>query len=108
MSGAQTVYRFDGGSDLSRAQRCSLPHRAREDWNAVRFALEKGGKKTGGLSLDVGQFGGEFGEDFYDAVTLQATLDCHDVVGGTATDRKMALAEPGARGCIEDGRTGGG
>ena len=62
--------------------------------NAVRFALEKG-VELGRLSLDeLRQFGGEFGEDFYDAVTLQATLDCHDVVGGTATERvKMALTE---------------
>ncbi|HYE24031.1 MAG TPA: argininosuccinate lyase, partial [Clostridia bacterium] len=29
----------------------------------------------------------EFGEDFYAAVSLRAVLDCHDVVGGTATAR---------------------
>ena len=62
--------------------------------NAVRFALEKG-VELGDLSLaDLRQFGNEFGEDFYEAVTLQATLDCHDVVGGTATNRvKTALNE---------------
>jgi argininosuccinate lyase len=44
------------------------------------------------------QFGNEFGEDFYEAVTLQATLDCHDVVGGTATNRvKTALNEAAHR-----------
>jgi argininosuccinate lyase len=29
----------------------------------------------------------QFAPDFYDAITLQATLDCHDVLGGTATHR---------------------
>ncbi len=47
------------------------------------------------MSLDeLRQFGSEFGEDFYPAVTLEATLDCHDVMGGTATNRvKAALRE---------------
>ncbi len=55
--------------------------------NAVRFALEKG-VELGDLSLaDLRQFGDEFGEDFYVAVTLDATLDCHDVIGGTAPAR---------------------
>jgi len=66
--------------------------------NAVRFALEKG-VELGDLSLaDLRQFGNEFGEDFYEAVTLQATLDCHDVVGGTATNRvKTELNEAAHR-----------
>ena len=52
--------------------------------NAVRFALEKG-VELNGLTLDeLHAFGEEFGADFYDAITLQATLDCHDVIGGTA------------------------
>jgi argininosuccinate lyase len=52
--------------------------------NAVRFALEKG-VELNALSLDeLRQFGEEFGEDFFAAVTLTATLDCHDVMGGTA------------------------
>ena len=47
------------------------------------------------LTLDeVTQFGPEFGEDFYAAITLEATLDCHDVSaerrGGGC---KQALAE---------------
>jgi len=55
--------------------------------NAVRFALEKG-VELDGLSLgELRQFGDEFGEDFYAAVNLDATLDCHDVVGGTARER---------------------
>jgi len=64
--------------------------------NAVRFALEKG-VELGELSLDeLRQFGGEFGEDFYTAVTLEATLDCHDVVGGTATARVRAALRDAA------------
>ncbi|MHB1022059.1 MAG: argininosuccinate lyase [Acidobacteriaceae bacterium] len=61
--------------------------------NAVRYALEKG-CELGELSLDeLKQFGEEFAEDFFPAVTLKATLDCHDVIGGTATARvKTALA----------------
>ncbi len=55
--------------------------------HAVRFAMEKG-VELDGLTLDeLRQFGGEFGEDFYAAVTLEATLDCHDVIGGTARER---------------------
>lgn len=54
---------------------------------AVRFAIERG-SELNELSLDeLKQFGVEFGEDFFDAISLQATLDCHDVVGGTATSR---------------------
>jgi argininosuccinate lyase len=58
--------------------------------NAVRFALEKG-VELDQLSLEeLRQFGSEFGDDFYAAVALQATLDCHDVIGGTATNRVSA------------------
>jgi argininosuccinate lyase len=55
--------------------------------NAVRFAIEKG-VELNALTLDeLRQFGKEFEEDFFAAVTLMATLDCHNVVGGTARDR---------------------
>ena len=66
--------------------------------NAVRFALEKG-VELNALSLDeLRQFGSEFGDDFFAAITLDATLDCHDVVGGTAIARvRQALAEATAR-----------
>jgi argininosuccinate lyase len=66
--------------------------------NAVRFALEKG-VELGDLSLDeLRQFGAEFGPDLFDAISLQATLDCHDVIGGTARERvRQALAEAAAR-----------
>jgi len=66
--------------------------------NAVRFALEKG-VELGALSLDeLRQFGTEFDEDFYTAAELIATLDCHDVIGGTARNRvSQALAGANAR-----------
>ena len=66
--------------------------------NAVRYALEKG-VELGELSLDeLRQFGSEFGEDFYAAVTLEATLDCHNVTGGTASNRvKLAVDDAAAR-----------
>ncbi len=63
--------------------------------NAVRYALDKG-VELNGLTLDeLRQFGDEFDEDFYRAVTLAATLDCHDVAGGTArrqVERALAVA----------------
>ena len=65
---------------------------------AVRFAIEKG-VELDALSLDeLHQFGNEFEEDFFAAVTLTATLDCHDVTGGTARERvKVALAAASKR-----------
>jgi argininosuccinate lyase len=61
--------------------------------SAVRFAIEKG-VELGDLSLDeLHQFGEEFAEDFFAAVTLAVTLDCHNVTGGTARERvRTALA----------------
>ncbi len=52
--------------------------------NAVRYSLEKNCELQD-LSLEeLQQFGPEFQPDFFEAVTLQATIDCHDVIGGTA------------------------
>ena len=82
--------------------------------HAVRFAIEKG-VELDGLTLDeLHQFGEEFGEDFYAAITLEATLDCHDVIGGTArkrvhealdaaTRRVAALAKPAVEEAIHAG-----
>jgi argininosuccinate lyase len=62
--------------------------------NAVRFALETGRELNDLTLTELRQFGPEFGEDFYESITLEATLDCHDVIGGTARHRvKQALAE---------------
>jgi argininosuccinate lyase len=55
--------------------------------NAVRYAIDKS-VELGDLTLEqLRQFGEEFAEDFYAAVSLEATLDCHDVIGGTARSR---------------------
>jgi argininosuccinate lyase len=66
--------------------------------NAVRYCLGKG-CELGDLSLEeLRQFGEEFDSDFFAAVTIQATLDCHDVVGGTARNRvREALVATRAR-----------
>jgi argininosuccinate lyase len=62
--------------------------------NAVRYCADKG-CELGDLSLyELRQFGNEFDEDFFAAVSLQATLDCHDVIGGTARHRvSQALSD---------------
>ena len=72
-----------------------VPFRTAHDkiGKAVRCALDKG-VELNGLTLDeLRQFGAEFGEDFYKAITLNATLDCHDVIGGTARHRVSAALD---------------
>jgi argininosuccinate lyase len=66
--------------------------------HAVRLAIDKG-VELDALTLDeLRQFGEEFEEDFFTAITLTATLDCHNVTGGTARDRvKEALAAASKR-----------
>ncbi|MBV8630266.1 MAG: argininosuccinate lyase [Silvibacterium sp.] len=66
--------------------------------NAVRYCLDKG-CELDDLTLDeLKQFGPEFDRDFFAAVTVEATLDCHDVIGGTARHRvKAALADAEVR-----------
>ncbi len=65
---------------------------------AVRLGLASG-RELGDLTLsELKEIEPLFEEDFYAAVTLEATLDCHDVVGGTARARvRAALAETEAR-----------
>jgi argininosuccinate lyase len=54
---------------------------------AVRLGLETG-RELNELTLEeLRNFGSEFEEDFFSAVALEATLDCHDVIGGTARGR---------------------
>lgn len=61
--------------------------------HAVRYCTDKG-CELGDLSLyELRQFGEEFDEDFFAAVSLQATLDCHDVLGGTARPRVLAALQ---------------
>jgi argininosuccinate lyase len=66
--------------------------------NAVRLALEKGVELDDLTLEELRQFGDEFAEDFYSAVSLAATLDCHDVMGGTARQRvRQSLADAAER-----------
>jgi argininosuccinate lyase len=65
---------------------------------AVRVAIEKGVELNELTLAELRQFGAEFDEDFFAAITLDATLDCHDVVGGTARERvKQALENASER-----------
>jgi argininosuccinate lyase len=58
--------------------------------NAVRLGLETN-RELQHLTLDeLRTITPEFGEDFFSAITLEATLDCHDVIGGTARHRVAA------------------
>jgi len=61
--------------------------------NAVRFALEKGVELDQLSLVELRAFGPEFGEDFFAAIGLNATLDCHDVTGGTARGRVNTALE---------------
>jgi argininosuccinate lyase len=58
--------------------------------NAVRLGLETN-RELQHLTLDeLRTITPEFDEDFFQAITLEATLDCHDVIGGTARHRVAA------------------
>jgi argininosuccinate lyase len=66
--------------------------------NAVRLGLETGRELNELTLTELRTFGNEFSEDFYESITLDATLDCHDVIGGTARPRvHAALAAAKAR-----------
>jgi argininosuccinate lyase len=66
--------------------------------NAVRLGLETN-RELQHLTLDeLRTITPEFSEDFFQAITLEATLDCHDVIGGTARARvRTALQEAKSR-----------
>ena len=60
---------------------------------AVRYGLEKGCELDGLTLEELKQFGAEFEADFFASITLDATVNCHDVIGGTAMARvREALA----------------
>ena len=62
--------------------------------NAVRLGLESGRELDAIPLVEMQGLSTAFGEDFYAAIALEATLDCHDVIGGTARARvHAALAE---------------
>jgi argininosuccinate lyase len=66
--------------------------------NAVRLGLETN-RELQHLTLDeLRTITPEFSEDFFQAITLEATLDCHDVIGGTARAHvRTALQEAKSR-----------
>jgi argininosuccinate lyase len=66
--------------------------------NAVRLGLESG-RELDQLTLsELQTICPQFADDFFSAITLEATLDCHDVIGGTARARvAAALADARAR-----------
>jgi argininosuccinate lyase len=60
--------------------------------NAVRLAMGDGGlesnRELNALTLpELQQLSDAFSEDFFASITLEATLDCHDVLGGTNRTR---------------------
>jgi argininosuccinate lyase len=58
--------------------------------NAVRLGLETGIELNQIPLADLQKLSEHFAADFFAAITLQATLDCHDVIGGTATSQVHA------------------
>jgi argininosuccinate lyase len=65
---------------------------------AVRLALDKGCELDGLALEELRELSPAFAEDFYSSITLAATVDCHDVIGGTARARvHEALASANAR-----------
>jgi argininosuccinate lyase len=58
--------------------------------NAVRLGLESGRELDAIPLAELQELSPAFGEDFHAAIGLEATLDCHDVVGGTARARVHA------------------
>jgi argininosuccinate lyase len=66
--------------------------------HAVRLGLESGRELNDLKMEELRGLSEAFAEDFFAAITLEATLDCHDVVGGTARARVAeALAAAKAR-----------
>jgi len=69
--------------------------------NAVRLGLETE-REMNHLKLEeLRTLSDVFERDFFDAITLEATLDCHDVVGGTARAR-VASAVAAAKARLEE------
>jgi argininosuccinate lyase len=74
----------------------------------VRYGLEKGCELDGLTLEELKQFGTEFEADFFASITLDATVDCHDVIGGTAVGRvHEALAAQEARLLVAMGQIDG-
>ena len=68
--------------------------------NAVRLGLDKGLELNALPLAELQKLSELFTEDFYEAISLRSTLDCHAVQGGTATSQ-VATALAAARTRIE-------
>ena len=68
--------------------------------NAVRLGIETKRELDAITLPELQQLSPAFAEDFFAAITLEATLDCHDVIGGTARHR-VAEALRAAKSRIE-------
>ncbi len=58
--------------------------------NVVRYALDRKCELDALMLEELMRFSRAFAPDFFDAITPEATLDCHDVSGGTARHRVAA------------------
>ena len=70
---------------------------------AVRLGLESSRELNDLKIEELRKLSDAFAGDFYDAISLKATLDCHDVAGGTARTR-VAEALAAARQRLEDNK----
>ena len=64
--------------------------------HAVRFGLEDGRELQELTLAELRRFSDAFDEDIFAALTVEATLDCHDVIGGTARHRVAAALSAAA------------
>jgi argininosuccinate lyase len=55
--------------------------------NAVRLGLDKNLELNALMLTDLQTLSPEFTEDFFDSISVEGTIACHDVTGGTATHR---------------------
>ncbi len=86
-----------GSCHLSLEQGCSFRKAHEIIGNAVRLGLESG-RELEQLPLEeLRNLSDQFAEDFFAAITLEATLDCHDVIGGTARTRVKGALEGAGR-----------
>jgi argininosuccinate lyase len=66
--------------------------------NAVRLGLDKDLELNALPLSDLRQLSEHFDEDFFAAISLRSTVDCHDVSGGTAISHvQLALKEARSR-----------
>jgi argininosuccinate lyase len=76
--------------------------------NAVRLGLETQRELNALTLTELQTLSPAFSEDFFGAITLRATLDCHDVPGGTNTARvteALAAAKSRLSGLSAEGGT---